>query len=260
MTWALKRQFLYIVILILFITAFAFLIIYPSFNKAPTCFDYKQNGQESGVDCGGLCQRACLAQTDDISVIWARAFKVIPGRYNAVAYITNHNKNSAIQKINYRFRFGDANNIYIGKREGTTFVPPGGNFAVFEPGIDIGNSIPVYVTFEFTEAPVWLQVPSEKIEQLKVLVSNIELSDEATSPRLKATVRNNSLYTIPKVNVIAILHDASGNAVAASQTLVSSLSPLQNTAINFTWPEPFPGKVVETELIPMFDIFSVKLE
>ncbi|MBI2630976.1 hypothetical protein HYW73_02040 [Candidatus Nomurabacteria bacterium] len=260
MTWALKRQFLYIVIFILFISVFGILILYPSFTKAPTCSDYKQNGDEKGVDCGGSCLRACIAQTDDISVIWARAFRVVPGRYNAVAYITNHNKSSAIQKINYKFRFGDTNNVYIGKREGSTYVPPGGNFAVFEPGIDVGNSIPVYVTFEFTEPEVWLQVPEEKINQLKVLISNIELKDETTSPRLSATIKNDSLFTIPNVSVIAILHEKGGNAIATSRTFLSSLAPFQNANINFTWPEPLTGTVVEKELIPMYDVFSAQLK
>ncbi|MFZ2149540.1 MAG: hypothetical protein WAV15_00025 [Minisyncoccia bacterium] len=260
MTWALKRQLFYIIVLVFFVSIFGFLIIYPTLSKAPSCSDLQQNGDEAGVDCGGSCARACVAQTDDISVQWARAFKVIPGRYNAVAYITNHNKKAAIQRINYRFRFGDANNIYIGKREGTTYVPPGGNFAVFEPGIDVGNSIPVYVTFEFTEPPLWLQVPEEKIEQLKVLVSNIELTGEGTSPRLSATIKNNSLFTIPSVSVIAVLHEAGGNAIAASRTFLSEMAPLQNSSINFTWPEPWAGEVVEKELIPMYDIFSVKLQ
>jgi hypothetical protein len=260
MTWALKRQIFYVTVLVLFISIFGFLIIYPSFTKAPSCSDYKQNGDEKGIDCGGSCSRACLAEMDGISVLWARAFKVIPGRYNAVAYITNHNKNAAIQKINYRFRFGDVNNIYIGKREGSTYVPPGGNFAVFEPGIDVGNSIPVYVTFEFTESPIWLQVPEEKLNQLKILISNIELSNETTSPRLSATIKNNSLFTIPNVSVIAILHEKGGNAIATSRTFLSVLAPLQNTDINFTWPEPLSQVVVEKELIPMYNIFSSKLQ
>jgi len=196
----------------------------------------------------------------EISILWARTFKVIPGRYNAVAYLVNHNQNEAIQKINYRFRFGDAKNVYIGKREGSTFVPPGGNFAVFEPGIDIGSSIPVYTTFEFTEMPVWLQVSQEKINQLKVLVSNIQLVDEATSPRLSATIKNNSLFTIPNVGVVAILYDAGGNAISTSRTYFDQLAPLENTEINFTWPEPLPGEVVEKEIIPMYNIFSAKLQ
>ncbi len=260
MTWALKRQFFYIVVLVLFVSIFGFLIIYPSLSKAPSCTDSKQNGDEIGIDCGGSCLRACSQNTDEVSVLWARAFRVIPGRYNAVAYIINHNKNAAIQKINYKFRFGDANNVYIGKREGSTYVPPGGNFAVFEPGIDVGNSIPVYVTFEFTEPEVWLQVPQEKINQLKVLVSNIELKDETTSPRLSATIKNNSLFTIPNVSVIAILHEAGGNAIATSRTFLSVLAPLQSANINFTWPEPLSGTVVETEIIPMYNVFSAKLE
>lgn len=250
----------YVVILLLLVAFFGFLILYPIITKAPSCSDYKQNGDEKGVDCGGSCARACLENTEDVSVLWARAFRVIPGRYNAVAYIVNHNKSAAIRKINYRFRFGDANNVYIGKREGSTYVPPGGNFAVFEPGIDIGNSIPVYVTFEFTEAPAWLQVPKDKRDQLKILISGIELTDEKTSPRLSAKIKNNSLFTIPDVNIIVILRDRAGNAVAASQTFLSKLGSLSGSNINFTWPEPFAGEVVEKEIIPMYDVFSAKLE
>ena len=247
-------------VLVLFFAVFGFLIISPNFNKALTCTDGIQNGNETGVDCGGSCPNACLSQVDSVSVLWARAFQVIPGRYNAVAYIVNHNKNTAVQKISYRFRFADANNVYIGKREGTTSIPPSGNFAVFEPGIDIGNSTPVYVTFEFTQTPVWLQVPQTKIDQLKVLVSNIQLTNETTSPNLSATLKNNSLYTIPDVNVIAILYDKGGNAVSASRTYLNQLDSLGSTDINFTWPEPFSSDVVAKEIIPMYDIFSVKLQ
>ena len=253
MTWGLKRQIFYVIVLLLFVTVFAFIILYPTFNKAPSCIDGKQNGNETGIDCGGSCANACLSQVSPLSVLWARSFRVIPGRYNAVAYIVNHNKNAAVQKINYRFRFADANNLYIGKREGSTMVPPGGNFAVFEPGIDIGNSIPVYTTFEFTETPYWLQVPQEKIDQLKVTTSNIQLSGDTTSPRLSATIKNNSLFTIPNMNVIAVLYDASGNAISTSRTFLNQMTPLQNSDINFTWPEPLPGTVVAKELIPMYD-------
>jgi len=259
-TWALKRQIFYVVILVLFFSVFGFLIISPNFNKPPTCADGVQNGNETGIDCGGSCPNGCPAQMDAISILWARAFKVVPGRYNAVAYLVNHNRNDAVEKINYRFRFADANNIYIGKREGSTFVPPGSDFAVFEPGIDIGNSIPVYVSFEFTETPVWLQVPQEKINQLKILISSIRLADETTSPRLSATVKNNSLFTIPDVNIIAILYDPSGNAVSTSRTYLPELAPLSNSDITFTWPEPFTGTVVRQEIIPIYDVFTVKLQ
>ncbi len=260
-SWALRRQIFYVAVLILFFSIFGFLIFYPKFNKAPTCSDGVQNGTETGIDCGGSCLNACLDQMDAISILWSRPFKVIPGRYNAVAYLVNHNKNAVIENINYRFTFRDANHVYIGKRDGSTFVPPGGNFAVFEPGIDVGNSIPVYADFEFTDKiPQWQQVSQEKINQLKVLVSNIQLSGETTSPKLSASIKNNSLFTIPNVNIVGILYDGEGNAISTSRTFLDQLDPLQDTDINFTWPEPLSGKVVAKEIIPIYDISSVRLQ
>ena len=260
MNWALKRQIFYIFFLLLFIAGFVFLLIYPSLVQAPTCFDNKQNGDETGVDCGGSCVQACLSEAQNLSVLWTRVFKVLPGRYNAVAYFINHNKDLAIRKINYRFRFGDERNVYVGKRDGSTVVPPAGNFAVFEPGIDVGKATPVYVTFEFTETPTWFQVSKEKINQLKIFTSNIVLSNEKISPKISATIKNNSLFTIPNVNVIIILYDALNNAISASRTYLDQLNPLQTTDINFTWPEPFSGTVASKEIIPIYDFFSVKLQ
>jgi hypothetical protein len=260
MTWAFKRQIFYVIVLVLIILIFGFLIIFPILNKEPSCVDGLQNGTETGVDCGGSCAKACLSQVDQASVLWVRAFKVVEGRYNAVAYLENQNKNVAVDKINYRFRFADANNVYIGKREGSTFIPSSGKFAIFEPGIDIGHSIPVYTTFEFTQTPQWAQVSQEKLNQLQLLISNINLVGENTSPVLSATIKNNSFFIIPEIKAVAILYDASHNAVSASSTYIDSLGAEEMRDLNFTWPEPFSNQVIAKEIIPMYNIFSVKLK
>jgi hypothetical protein len=252
--WAFRRKIFYMAIVITFVVGLGFLIIYPYFNKAPTCTDDKQNGTETGVDCGGSCVLACTAQVDQISVLWARSFRVVPGRYNAVAYLENHNENTAVYKVKYRFRFADKDNIYIGKREGETYIPPKGKFAIFEPAIDVGNSIPIYTTFEFEETPVWVQVSKEEINQLKISVSDISLQNEDTGPTLSAVAKNNSLYKISEISFVVILYDKNGNAVSASHTFVPVLAGEASANLNFTWREPITTPIVAKEIIPMFNI------
>ena len=254
MTWALQRQLLYIIILILIFSLLGFFFLSSVFSKPPTCEDGKQNGGESGVDCGGLCKRACLAQVDEISILWARSFKVVPGRYNAVAYVENHNPSEAVSKINYRFRFADENNVYIGKREGSTYIPPSGRFAIFEPGIDSGNSVPVYTTFEFTETPEWIRISPEKMRDIRVTVSDINLTGEKESPALSAMIKNDSLFFLKDVDVVAILYGKDKNVVSASRTYLELLRPEESKDIHFTWPEPLPAEVVTKEIIPIYNI------
>src|SRR3989338_238477 len=260
MTWALKRQIIYIIILLLIVVVFGSLIVLPYFKKEPTCFDLRQNGGEVGVDCGGSCLKACTFEGKKVSVLWARAFRVLPGRYNAVAYVENQNKDNVARKINYRFRFADENNVYIGKREGSTYIPANQRFAVFEPAVDTGNSTPVYTTLEFTSEPDWLNVEENKLDALKISVSEISLLNEKTSPVLSAKLQNKSLFDIPDISVVAILYDKSGNAVNASRSVVDVLPAGGSTDVVFTWREPFSEEIVAKEIISAFDIFSVKLK
>lgn len=260
MTWALKRQMSFVGIFAVLIIILGYLFISPYFNQVPTCNNDKQDGDETGVDCGGSCALACSFEVDKLSVIWSRAFEVVPGRYNAVAFVENQNRNKAINKINYRFRFADENNVYVGKRDGSTFIPPSGEFAIFEPAVDTGHSVPVYTTFQFTEVPQWIQVLQDKINQLQVTVSSINLTNPDTTPVLSAVVKNNSLFIIPEVSVVAILYDANHNAVSTSSTYIDQLSAEESREVTFTWPKPLPSEIVSQDIIPIYNIFSVKLK
>ena len=260
MSWALKRQLIFITTLLLLIAGFAYLVVIPHIKNIPTCTDGKQNGDEKGIDCGGSCEKACLFEVDEVSVLWSRVFKVVEGRYNAITYLENHNPTNASRKIKYRFRFADKDNIYIGKRDGETVIPPSGKFAVFEPAIDFANSIPVYVTFEFTELPFWENVPEDKLKDIKIFVSDIKLQNSSTNPHLMANIKNTSMFIIPDIDVIAILYDEEGNAITASKTYIEKLGRGEEVALNFTWPEPIFQNVIVKEIIPTYNIFEAKLK
>jgi hypothetical protein len=260
MTWGSKRQLIYASIVGTVLLGIGLWIGYPYFQNEATCFDGKQNGNETGADCGGSCKLACTFEVDQISLLWARSFRVDDGRYNAVAYLENQNPNTAVYKVKYRFRFADKNNVYIGSREGETFIPSAGRFAIFEPMLGIGYSVPVYTTFEFLEQPVWEKVAKDKIDQLKVLISDINLENADTFPRLSASMENTSLFSIPDITAIAILYDEWGNAINVSQTYFEQLGPEQRVKLNFTWAEPFEREVIRTEILPMYNVFLTQLK
>lgn len=260
MTWGAKRQVSYLFFLLVILAILGYFFVLPYFDKDPTCFDGRQNGVETGVDCGGNCLLACENEVDQVSVLWSRVFKVVDGRYNAVAYLENLNENNAVYKVKYKFRFADKNNIYIGSRTGEAYIPPRGKFAIFEPAIGLGNSVPVYVSFEFIQKPIWVQVDVEKNRQLKIITSNIVLEDEENTPKLSAVLLNKSLFFIPNIQVLAILYDEYGNAINASSTVVDILRPEEKSTVIFTWPEPFTEKVFTKEIIPIFNIFDVNLK
>ena len=93
-----------------------------------------------------------------------------------------------------------------------------------------------------------------------MLVSDIRLENQNTSPHLSATVKNNSLFTIPEVNIVAILYNEKGNAISTSRTYLDELVGEESQNINFTWREPILENVIAKEIIPMYNIFLVKLK
>jgi len=76
---------------------------------------------------------------------------------------------------------------------------------------------------------------------------------------LSLNIKNQSLFTVPNINVVVVLYDKNRNAISASRTFLDELSKEEQQTIVFTWPLAFKGEVVTTEVLPAYNIFDVKL-
>jgi hypothetical protein len=256
MSWALRRQFQYMFGLFFFAVLIVFIIVYPSISKPATCFDGKQNGTEKGVDCGGVCNRICNSMASEPVILWSRAFNVTGSTYNLLAYVENHNQNAAIEHVSYKFMVYDTNNILIGTREGTTFVPPNQQFAVFEPRFDGGASEVKTVAFQFTSPFIWVK-KAPTVAALPIKIDKIIYGDDTLSPRLEARINNESIYELPSFDVITILYDVDHNAIQVSKTALEGLSSNTSVPLLFTWAHPFVGTIATQDILPQINPFSV---
>jgi hypothetical protein len=246
MTWAGRRKFIYLgtigaIILIILVWIF---VAY--FYKAPTCFDNKQNQDEQGIDCGGVCTLLCRSQYVPLTVLWSRFSKVSDGVYNVLAYIENPNINAGANNLNYTFKLYDKSGVLLKQRFGQTFAPANKIMAVFEPEMITGNLIPSRVEFSFTSPAVWVKQDSSEIG---LSVSQAVMSREDTAPRLSFVLTNKTVRLINKIEAIGIVYNVEGNTIAFSRTVVDSLADNEARTINFNWPIPFGQVAARTEVV-----------
>ncbi len=241
MSWSSRRRFSYASITTVALLFAVGIPMYFIYHKPPSCFDGKQNKDETGIDCGGGCSQVCSQEVAPLVVRWSRAFKVTPGNYNAVAYVENPNISAGVKSISYRFDLFDAKKDLIISRTGKTFISPGAISPVFESAIMVGDRIPVQTFFEITKDPLWFRT-DKSYESLSV--KNRILSRVDTKPRIDATIVNTSpVKEFHKVETIAVVFGTDGNAIAASRTILPLLSVRESKSIVFTWPYPFSKRV-----------------
>ena len=225
-----------------------------NFYQSPTCFDGRQNGEERGADCGGICSRICVFDAKAPTVQWSRSFRVTDGQYNAVGYIENINVSAASPEVPYTISLYDAQGL-IAQRMGTTILPPDSVYPVFEARIDTQGRVPTQTFMELGEITTWVTALRGR-EQFTV--QSRELSGAGTQPRLEAQVYNNNLENVGEVEIIATIFDARGNALTSSRTFVDDFAPRTMQTAVFTWPEPI-AKTLRSCDVPTDVLLAIDL-
>ncbi len=268
MSWSTKRKIIYLAIFIALVAVFLGFFLYSITRHTATCFDGIQDGNETGVDCGGSCVRLCSDQEQQPIVLWSRIFAIAPGVYSAAAYVQNLNATAQAFSVPYTFTFWSATGQLLGSRSGTTFIPAGQNFTVIESDISasqltasstlsvntsvkVGQQLPARTDFQF--GPIlWEVAPTATRDFNALQISNLQTSFSTTStPRVEADIANVSYTDLPRVDISAILYDASGNALGVSKTYISSLPQQVSKHIVFTWITPFATPPTRVELLPV---------
>jgi len=256
MTWAGKRRLKYFLFLLLILLIILLIIFYPLIFKSPTCSDNKQNGEETGIDCGGSCSLICETDTKDPVIIWSRAFPINDSSYNLVALVENQNTDGAIKNISYQFKIYNSNNSLIGVETGETFLPANGRYAIFGPRFDTTELSIRSVTFEFTSDFVFYK-KENYLDSLPISINDIVFDTDKDSSKLSAVMKNDSIYDLPSFDIIAIFYDEDGNAINASRTYKNKLVSDSETDLIFTWPIGFTETPNSYDILPMINPFDL---
>lgn len=245
MSWGAKRKLIVLLVVLVALGVVLGLPLFLTFYKAPSCFDGVQNQGEEGIDCGGPCARLCQAGFAPPAELWATSSEVVSGVYNLLAYSANPNISVSAPNVSYDFKLYDAGGVLISERSGTTDVPVGPNFAIFEPSVTTGQRAPYRTFFQFTSEPQWETPPVATDFSANFL----DFVVASTSSRLDASVTNSALSSFDSVQIIAILYGTDGNVVAFSKTLVPTIAAGATESISFTWPYPITEKIAKKEFL-----------
>ncbi len=255
MSWASRRQFKYLSVFLLIVGLIIFAFIYPLIFKEPTCADKKQNGNETGIDCGGSCLKVCQTQALSPTILWSRAFPVTDSFYNLVALVENPNKSAGLRSVNYEFRIYDTNNKLIGRRQGSTYLAPNKQMAIFESRFDSGETEIRSIVFEFVPPYDWIQTKLG-LDLLPISADRITWGEDEMNPTLTARVKNESIYDIPSFEAIAIVYDLEKNAINASKTYKENLRSNGTSSVIFTWPNKLNRISVSEEVLLQINPFT----
>jgi len=241
MTWSQRRQILYgggALIVTALLLAYP---LYAIFHKTPSCFDGKQNQNETGIDCGGLCSRACIEALTPLNTKWTRFFSVGGDAYDVAASIENKNDTAGIPELNYTFKLLDSSGAMIGQAAGSTFVNAREEVILFAPRVSTGGKTPARVELTFEEHPTWLQVATDFGNRMTV--RNQSLSGIDTHPQITATIVNPGPKDLSDVRVVAVVYNGRGEPVGVSSSVINTMpGDGGNVTTKFFWPLLFAPK------------------
>lgn len=250
--WSKRRRVVYgagfLVALVLLFTYFYRDTLFPT----PTCSDGKQNGYESGVDCGGTCSLRCAQEVIPISVSWARAVRTSSTTYDLVALLSNKNIDNAPRGLSYVFTVYTKDGKQMLAVQGTTIVPVDGDFPVIKQNVILPEE-PGEVS-----ATVSANVPHykalEKPTEPTIRVSNTRFEAGSIS-RVYARITNTKRVSLRSVPVRVLLYEASGNVFGVGETIIPELGKESAEDVVFTWKNAFEQTPTKITVVPILDPF-----
>lgn len=253
LTWAGKRKAIVITIFSLIGLTIISGVAISVFYKVPSCTDKKQNQEEVGIDCGGSCSALCLSEVQPATVRFARALQSSSGRTDFIAYIDNPNKSAGVDQVEAIVELYGNNHALLYRKEVTLDLPPATSVPLYIPNI-LQKSDTVTQTFLTLRNDSFTWIKAVQDADSRPTVDDI-MVQETETPRIVARLNNNTAYPVADTTLVVTVFDSSGNAIAASKTLVPTLSPQGTAPLVFTWNLPFPAPVARVEILPLQEVF-----
>lgn len=231
---------------------------YLAFKPQPTCFDGRQNQNEEGIDCGGICALACMEEVigNDLLVKEITFIQTGEGRYDIVARIFNPNNDIGAARFRYALLLKDASGKEVARVAGSNFILPQETKSLLalnlESTVQPTKAVIELSDFEWQRLRGYQAKPELNIYSKRY----VEHPDETVFGAVTATLVNDSVYDFRTVQLKVILRDAKGNPLAANQSNMQTVTVGREQDIRIVFPEPFAGVVANVEVEAEADIYD----
>lgn len=225
-------------------------------RKAPTCFDGKKNGNEAGVDCGGIC-KPCEIQkkTKPLEIVDKSIVYGGEGRYDAVVTIKNPNTLYGASTIRYTISLISADGKTIMKKTGEDFILPTQERFFVETNIE-SDVVPkdLNISIDYVN---WVKFVD--YEDPDFLVQNIrygKVNNGINYAEAFALIRNNSDFDFREVRVFVVIKDENGKPIAVNGTTMGNFQARDERDFTLSWPYRFPGIISDIEIGVYVNVFD----
>lgn len=231
---------------------------YYAFFKAPeTCFDSRQNQNEAGIDCGGVCQAVCKENVTgaDLEI---KEIVFVPGgngQYDILGKIYNPNDEIGASSFMYSAELKDSSGKVLAVRSGTSYILPQENKYILELNL-ASSTVPATATLQISEVE-WARFsgyqekPSINIYQKRYG----PISSGAGFGEAYGLLSNESPYDFRSIIVKVILRDNSGKPLAFNTTEMRTVRSHEERDFRLVWPTAFPGTVEKVEMEVDADVY-----
>lgn len=220
-------------LIILFLISFAVFLIF--FKQPASCFDKKQNQNETGIDCGGSCSACDLKTVRPLETNWVRFFSA-DGKAILASEIKNPNTNYASNNFSINFEMFDKNGEKIKRiSKINSFIYASDIKCLIEiTDIDYSEISDIELSFSNID---WLaksefSKPAIQIREIatKSLSGNSEIE-------ISGTAINENNYPLSLIRIIAFLNNSSGIKIGVSKTELDDISAYGEKTFKIVFPK-----------------------
>ncbi len=251
------KQFFISFIIFLLAVLLGIIVYYGFVKEKETCFDKKQNQNEKGIDCGGVCSLACpeIVTGEDLQIKESRFIVSGKNTYDILAKVFNPNGEIGAVSFSYTAVLEGAEKQVLASRVGMGYILPFENKYILEFNLE-SNTVPANVSIhidniEWERFSHYQERPAVNVYQKNYnILQSSAIFSEATG-----LVSNESPYDFRSVIVQVILRDKDDIPLAINSTVMNTLRANENRDFRLTWPTFFPGTVEDIETVIDADVY-----
>jgi hypothetical protein len=210
-----------------------------------TCTDGKQNGNETGIDCGGSCVVCAVKNAKNLEVIIQPTALEVGTNFIAIAAkIRNSNTGYGV-KFNYQINFLDSFGQIKNTIKDKSFIYPSSAKFLIIPKLEMKKTDFARMEFIFDQNSFeWFASNKTSKDLFSVYDVQAQFLEDAKNPgymKVTGKINNKMSNSFPLIDLTILVYSKTGELLNAVETELNNLLGNSTQQLEYTWMTSFPN-------------------